>query len=173
MSNPTWPAALSHLADRGSWSFKPKLDAARTDFDAGPARVRRRFTRSQAMADFTVTMSYLETEQFKAFVDYTLRGGTRWFVMPLFQGGAYVDTVVRFTKADEPYQVAEVGYDTNRVSMALETQTSSVALSEGTSWLIDQWGLEFTNEYADLLQVIVNEQYPAIWADWPFTWPIN
>ena len=161
MATPNWPAEINNLPDRGSWSFKPKPAAIRTDFDYGPARTRRRFTRTTVDLDFTVTLSYAEFELFKMFVDYTLAGATKWFNMSVFQGGLYDNMAVRFKDQQEPYTAVEAGFDQVRVQLGLETRGNAIQASEGAIWLIGFWGETDTIEIADRLQVAVNETYPA------------
>lgn len=164
MATPNWPTGLNHLANKGSWSFKPRTDSARTDFDQGPARMRRRYTRSFSGVEFSVAMTYLEFEMFKTFVDQDLFQGTKWFNMTVFRGSAYGTTQVRFKSAEEPYSVVERGFNLVDVSLNLETRDNTVVLSTGTVWLIGQWGEVYVEDFADQLQILVNTDYPAIFS---------
>lgn len=162
MTLPTWPTGLNHMPEQSGWTFKPVVQSARTDFDAGPARIRQRFTRSQSEQEVTVVMDHFEFETFKAFVDLELRGASRWFMMPLFQGSIYGQYEARFKDPQTPYQATYRGFDSVNVSFTLETRTST-RVFDGEVYMLEIWGPEFSAEFSDLLQVLVNETYPAIW----------
>lgn len=161
MTTPNWPLELNYLAEKGSWTFKPSPTTARTDFDVGPARTRRRFTRTIINLDFAVVLSYEDFEIFKGFVDYTLYGAARWFTMQVFKGSDYEMSLVRFRSQDEPYTATENGFGQIRITMAMETADNATTIGPFASWLIGHWGLDFTSELQDRLQVAVNVTYPA------------
>lgn len=164
MSLPVWPTGLiNHLAEPGSWSYKSRPQTARSDFDAGVARVRRRFTRSSSAVGLSIAMTFFEFELFKTFVDEDLQGGSRWFSMPVFQGSSYRTMEVRFKNSEEPYQTAYRGFDLVETSFELETRDSTTVLSSGAIYLLNLWGPEYVGAFSDRLQVLVNDVYPDIW----------
>lgn len=156
----TWPADINDLAERGSWQMSPRMDGLRTDFDVGPARTRRRFTQSFTEFQFSVVMDGDEFERFKSFVAFDLRQATRWFQSSVFIGSGYVVQTVRFMDQKKPYSVAERGFGSVVVSMALEARGPAMAYSDGASWLIAQYGLELSGTLMDILQQVVNVDYP-------------
>lgn len=158
----TWPTNLNGLPERGSWQYRPAPDNARTDFDQGPARVRRRFTTTLAELDFAVVMDYLEFEVFKAFVAYTLYSGTAWFSMSVFVGGEYSTRVVRLRDAKNPYESSDDGYSRIKVSMKLEMRDGGLVLDEATALAIGYYGYDAALVINDGLQQLVNDRYPAI-----------
>lgn len=165
MSIPTWPEGLNHMPEQGGWTFKPIVQSARTDFDAGPSRVRRRFTRSSSEQEVSLVMNHLEFETFKAFVDLELRGASRWFMLPLFQGSIYGQYEARLKDAETPYQATYRGFNTVNVSFTLETRENTLVFDAGVLYMLSLWGPEYSIEFSDQLQVLVNETYPAIWAN--------
>lgn len=157
MTMPAWPELLNELAERGSWSFKTKPQAARTDFDRGPARVRRRFTTQVSETSFTMNLSSVEFEVFKAFVEDDLLGGTKWFTMPVFMGGGYAFGAVRFKNSEEPFTASDGGFDRVKVAMELELRGTGRLLDAG---VIDMLGADTVPSQ---LHELVNDDYPAIY----------
>lgn len=157
----TWPDELNGLPERGSWQYRPSPDNARTDFDQGPARVRRRFTTMLAELDFAVVMDYTEFERFKGWVAYDLYGGVAWFSMSVFVGGEYVTRTVRFRDAKNPYEGSDDGFGRTKVSMKLEIRDGGLTLDGGGAWAIGEYGFSGLDGVADSLQIAVNVDYPA------------
>lgn len=157
-----WPPLLNYLADKGSWSYKPVVDNSRTDFDQGPARVRKRFTSHLSEVDFAVIMTGSEFETFKNFVWFDLFGAANWFSMMIFTGKEYTEQVVRFRDAKNPYETSDVGFDRVRVSIKLEIRGGAVSNDGAGSWFLSEYGEEFLFSFHDDLQKIVNVDYPSI-----------
>lgn len=158
----SWPENLNSFAERGSWSFKQKMETVRTDFDSGPSRVRRRFTVATSEATFTIMMNYTEVEYLKIFIDEKLSMGVKWFLMPVFVGGAYKSCVVRFKNSDSPIEIKDNGYNNVLVTLTLEIRDSGNVFDELSKYLLEQYGEAFTVHLCDVLQKIVNIDYPRI-----------
>jgi len=163
MTIPTWPENCNSLAERGSWSFKPKMQTLRSDMDAGHARVRRRFTQATAEIDFNIVMDYEETEYFKSFVEYDLFGGVSWFTMPVFQGNSYYSMDVRFRNAENPYSISELGFNLNQITMQIETRGNALLISDGAGYLIDLWGADNVEDFLNRIHQVVHVDYPSVW----------
>lgn len=158
-----WPSDLNHMSEQSGWGFTPVTESARTDFDAGPARVRRRFTRSRAEIEMNLAMTYSEFELFKSFVDGDLLQASRWFSMPVFQGSTYRQYEVRFKDATNPYKAAHRGFNLVSVAFTLETRESTALFDTGITYLVGLWGEEASLDFCNRLKVLVNEEYPSIW----------
>lgn len=165
MTKPVWPEVINFRSEHAGWKFKPMTESARSDFDAGPARVRRRFTSSRTEQDLSIVLSYFEFELFKGFVDDTLAGASRWFLLPLFQGSVYATTEARFKDAQSPYQASSNGFDSVTVNFTLETRASTVLYDEAAIYVLSLWGQDYTAEFCNQLEILVNTDYPAIWQD--------
>lgn len=78
-TNPTWPATLPQgfLVD-GYREVMPKT-TIRTPMDAGPAKVRRRFTAGVRMLSGRTAMTREQTETLDTFFNTTLAGGALSF----------------------------------------------------------------------------------------------
>jgi len=163
MTTPTWPSNLNNLAERGSWNKSPNEPVLRSEFDNGPARTRRRFTRQITNIAFTVQMTEEEHAAFEGFFQDDLRSGAGWFNMPVYLGrSGYETTRVRFT---EPYQVRDAGFRHVKVSAKLEAIMVPL-LSGGGAYFIAVYGEEALDDLNDALDPIVNEVYPAVMEDY-------
>ncbi len=90
MSNPVWPASLPQRVDRQGYRELPPETTIRTEMDAGPAKVRRRFT--AGVRDFRVQLR-LDGSQTTTLDDFYLQscaGGAQPFdwVHPRTQAAA-------------------------------------------------------------------------------------
>lgn len=90
----TLPAPLA-----SGFSGAPDKAFIRTDFDAGPARQRQRFTATPHRIDVTWRFSPEQMSTFRTFFSTDLGQGTRWFNMNLDLGSGFAMYVVRFTDA--------------------------------------------------------------------------
>ncbi len=159
MATPAWPESLNALANRGSWTVKAKPSNARTDMERGPARVRRRFTKSMSETTFSIAMDGLEFEVFRAFVQDDLMDGSRWFTMPVFIGSDYMPaTRVRFKNSEEPYSASDTGFNSVQVAMELEMRGTGVGvvLDGAAVLMLGLYGADFTVHFCDQLQQLVN-----------------
>lgn len=154
-----WPERLKYLADRGSYTLTPGPPTLRSDFESGPARMRRRFTTSVPEISFSVTMTSEDFEIFKSFYHWTLAQGTNWFAVKLWAGQIYSEHTARFI---EHYAAADFAFGWTRVSFSLEARELSI-INEGTSWILGEYGADYTcGELHDPLQTIVNIDWPSV-----------
>lgn len=75
LTNSGWPITLPQLPfEAGSGpSYEPAPNVLRTDMEAGPAKVRRRFTAVPERVTFSLTLSEAELAILDSFVRITLR----------------------------------------------------------------------------------------------------
>ena len=157
MTTPTWPSNLNNLAERGSWNKSPNEPVLRSEFDNGPARARRRFTRQITTISFTVQMTEEEHEAFEGFFQDDLRSGAVWFNMSVYLGRrGYETTRVRFT---EPYQVRDAGFRHVKILAKLEAIMTPL-LSGGAAYFVATYGEADIDAINDELSPLVNIQYP-------------
>lgn len=154
-----WPTSLNFLAERGSYQLVPTDPQLRSEFDTGPARMRRRFTTSIPKFTFTTLMTSEEFEIFKAFFYFDLLNGVNWFNIPIWAGDQYVIHEARFT---EPYKMADAGFQRVTVNFSLEARKLDM-WTASMAYLIGEFGYAFVeDELADPLQIIVNIDYPSV-----------
>lgn len=77
------------------YGFDPESPLVKTDMDAGPARVRRRFTSrpTQYKAAWIFTQQELAT--FEAWFDLNAMSGAAWFSTPAWNGKGQVTVTAR------------------------------------------------------------------------------
>jgi hypothetical protein len=156
-----WPPNLNYKLDRGSFSLEER-EPARTDFDDGPQLVRVRFNNPPLIYNGTITLTNDEFTVFRGFYFNTLRQGSRWFQFPIWEGLGYNSRKARFA---EKYQIKDEGWDQYTLTVKLEVRDYFYYDAFAT-YLISLYGAAFAEEMADVLQVIVNETYPTIMADY-------
>ena len=155
---PEWPSSINHLAERGSFRMTPGEPPLRSEFDYGPARMRRRFTSDVTTFSFSVILTEEEHARVEGFWRDNLRAGTAWFNMPVYLGrNGYEVRRVRFT---QPYQVNDAGFRHVKVSANLETRGAAV-IDGGTVWFVNEFGEDAIGDLNDPLGEAVNETYPA------------
>lgn len=79
MANATWPAALPPLVAVDGYGEQPPDTALRTRMDAGPAKVRRRFTAGPRPLSVRLDLDATQVEALDAFYVTTLEGGALAF----------------------------------------------------------------------------------------------
>ena len=111
----TWPAQLQDKLDQDSFTFKIGETSIRTEMDIGPAKVRRRFTKSVDALQCQIRMTYSDFQYVYNFWDLDLNGGagTFYFNHP-FTG---VQTVFRMVG---PPEISPLGGTEFIVSMQWE-----------------------------------------------------
>lgn len=82
-----WPATLPVPLVSG-YSFGPVDATVRTDMDAGPARVRRRFTDTPDMLKAAWRFTEAQMAAFRAFWEDDIASGAAWFNLSLRDGRA-------------------------------------------------------------------------------------
>ena len=162
MTTPVWPPLLNHLVERDSFQFRPSDPPLRSEFDYGPARTRRRFTRNNSYLNFTVVLDTNEFESFRAFYLDDLENGTNWFSMPIWYGGLYLPHNVRFV---EPYAMSYHAFRHVKVSAKIEVKRLT-AWDGATAYFVGTYGDESLAAIDDQLQVIVNTDWPGITEDY-------
>lgn len=92
-----WPALLQSVVNEESFSFIIGETSIRSDMEVGPAKVRRRFTKSVDGLTCSINLTQSEFQTFYDFYDIDLNGGTKVFsfIHPVTQ----VLSDFRFTKA--------------------------------------------------------------------------
>lgn len=158
MTTPSWPTdTINYLAERGSWNQTPNEPVLRSEFDYGPARSRRRFTKQISQITFRIVMTNQQFAYFEAFYQNDIHSGAAWFTMPVYLGrGTYEEKRVRIT---EPPTHTEALYGHVTVSLKLELSNSAI-VSSATVWLLDFFGESSLLNVSGILDEAVNVQYP-------------
>lgn len=73
MSNPIWPASLPQDPYQDGPSIEPASNALRTQMDAGPAKMRRRYTAVPETVKFNLILSESEWATLDTFVRITIQ----------------------------------------------------------------------------------------------------
>lgn len=117
MSNPSWPGSLPQYVLEQGYSEKLNDQAVESSVDAGPPKVRRRFTKQVRTFAMTVRLSPSQKETFEGFWQDTLLGGTIPFdwVHPLTR------SITTFRFRQPAPQMASIGGTDTMVSFTLET----------------------------------------------------
>lgn len=116
MSVPAWPAALPQTLFVGGYGQTYPNVTIKSDMDAGPAKVRRRFTAGVEPVSGTMLMDATELAALDTFFTTTLLGGSlrfSWTTPPAHT----VSCEMRFT---EPPTWTAVEPGTYEVSMSFE-----------------------------------------------------
>ena len=130
----------------------------RSEFEAGPARVRQRFTSVVPTFAFSITMTVNEFEIFKSFYNFTLGNGSAWFFVNLWSGQMYSEHQARFV---EHWKMQDFSYNHVRVTFSLEARNLHV-LSDASSRLLSNFTYEFIcDELKNPLEFSVNNSWPA------------
>lgn len=162
MTLEAWPFDLNYLAEIGTYGLEPHDDLTRTEFDYGPAAQRRRFVNSYPKVTFSISMTSLEFETFKAFYHYDLLDGMRWFTMPVYFGSTESVVKTRFTKK---YTVSNAVFD--RISVGLSVETKELPVFEPyVLYLIKTYGMAGIIYMSDHLDKVVNTDYPYATRDY-------
>jgi hypothetical protein len=90
---------------------------ARSDFDQGPARQRKRFTNSPSYISFTGIARTDLFPLFKAFYHNKINDGADWFTAKVWDGDTYTTRTVRFR---EPYKASDNTAKAVSISFSLE-----------------------------------------------------
>jgi hypothetical protein len=150
-----WPTSINYLVERNAYTIDPHDDNARTDFEQGPARVRKRFTTSRALFTLVWKMSAFELLYFEAFYKYDLANGTRWFNIPIYSPDAYAIREARFNGKYTPSNDGSA-FDWN-VSAVLELRELPT-LTQDEYLYLNAFGGNLSIE--DRLDPLVNIAYP-------------
>lgn len=74
-----WPAFLQDFLNTESFSYTIGDTTISSDVDVGPAKKRRRFTKSVDKLTCTINLPFADFQQFYDFFDVTLNGGIEYF----------------------------------------------------------------------------------------------
>ncbi len=90
MANPTWPASLPQRVAVDGYGEGPPDTTVRSRMDAGPAKVRRRFTAGVRPLSLQLDLDGAQVETLDGFFEATLLGGALAFdwVHPRTQAAA-------------------------------------------------------------------------------------
>ncbi len=119
----TWPADLPQYFEADSYSYEPGSGVIRTQMDAGPPKVRRRFTAVYNVHRGAMIMSRTQfTTYFQPFVDTTLGGGVLEFIFPnpIDDGDTTIDARFIIPTGQAPYVATPFQSSALKVSFALE-----------------------------------------------------
>lgn len=93
-----WLSALPQRPLREGFVLRPAEPAPRTEWEAGPARQRRRGTLLPLRAELAWHMNRVQLELFRAFYSRTLEEGTAWFEIALPLGDTTPTCTARFVE---------------------------------------------------------------------------
>jgi len=113
----TWPSALPGWHVEG-YSYKPGDPNARTDMDAGNARIRRRFISTWSSVTLQTVLTQAQLGQFEAWwVNETFEGSAP-MLMPITNGAGTSN--VRCQSTSDMYSPQPIGAGLWRVSMSVK-----------------------------------------------------
>lgn len=100
----TWPVTLPSPSISG-YQGENGAKVLRTDFDAGPARQRLRFT--SCPDDLSLSWKFNPDEMviFKSFFKTDINSGVDWFFITLNMGDGLLEYEARFVSAKYQYQI--------------------------------------------------------------------
>lgn len=160
MSLPQFPASLRSAATRGTWKWSPTPELSATDFDQGPPRARRQFTKLRHDAVFTIKFTSREFSLFKSFFAVVINHGADKFTMPIWDGDANETQTVKFDPA-RPYQTVDSGLNFCVVSFNL-TLFDTPLLDEGVIQFISDYGFDNAASWTASVHLWVNTTYPGL-----------
>lgn len=76
MANPTWPVTLPQYVLEGGYQEQLQDQTIETQMEAGPAKIRRRFTKSLRRFQINLLMNSTQAAAFETFWQTTCRGGS-------------------------------------------------------------------------------------------------
>lgn len=154
---PAYPSTLPNPTRQG-YGLEPQSGVVRTDMEAGPARVRRRFTRTPTQITLRWVFTEAEFAVFEAWWAQVTLAGSAWVDMPVANGGGINSLSARFIG---PYKAPMLGLG-YEVSARVEVQALPVMTAAE---------LEVASAYApaDLLygsptlHTLIHTTLPAYW----------
>jgi hypothetical protein len=76
MPNPTWPTTLPQYVQEGAYSETIQDQTIESQMDSGPAKIRRRFTKSIRKFSISLMMTSAQVDTFETFWQSTVKGGS-------------------------------------------------------------------------------------------------
>lgn len=114
-----WPASLPQCTMAPSYSEAPQSQVHRSQMDAGPAKVRRRFTAGTTDIGWANLLDSTQVDTFLAFFEGDIAAGAMPFDMPHPRTGQMVSVMI---KGSPPYELSSEGGAYYRLSLSLEVQ---------------------------------------------------
>lgn len=96
-----WPAALPYQPIMDGYVFQPGDTHLATPMEQGE-RVRPRFGVAPAHVELVWPFALTAFELFRTWYRYSLQDGALHFRMPVWNGGAWQDSLCRFRRMYEP-----------------------------------------------------------------------
>lgn len=109
----TWPASLPQTPQLSGYSETPQSQTLRSSMDAGPAKVRRRFTAASRDIPVQYILSTTQRETFENWFDADIAAGALAFDWP--HDGATVEARIR-----DGYSLTPLGRGRWQLSMDIE-----------------------------------------------------
>lgn len=116
MANPSWPGSLQTGVLIG-YTEEPQQQAVSTRMDAGPAKVRQRFTVSWSKFNVGISCTAAQRQTFLDFWGLTCKGGAQVFDWKHPATGAAA--TMRFVPEQAP-KINHLGPDRFEISFAVE-----------------------------------------------------
>lgn len=115
-----WPDFMP-LSSLDGYELKRASSTGRTPMEAGPARVRRRFTRAPTAVPQRWLLDQKQFGYFEWWFDNSIDEGAAWFSAPQKNGVGLVNVQCRFIDKDQvPYTARALSPDLWEVSAVLE-----------------------------------------------------
>ena len=76
MANPTWPGTLPQYVQEGAYNESIQDQTVESPMDTGPAKIRRRFTKSLRKFSISLMMTSAQVDTFETFWQTTVKGGS-------------------------------------------------------------------------------------------------
>ena len=122
MPAPVWPTQLPALL-RAGYEINPEDPLIRTQMDAGPSRVRRRFTAIPSKVPGKWRMNQTQFAIFEAWHKYDLLDGAAWFTVNLANGQGIQAMEAHFTSPPKKTLLGGMNWE---VSAGLEVRVMPV-----------------------------------------------
>lgn len=152
----SWPTYLPAPQRRG-YEINPGDPTLRTQMDAGPDRVRRRFTAIPSRIGVGWCFSEAQLALFEAWHKYKIADGSAWFTVNLVNGQGSQSVEARFAKPPKKVLLGGSNWD---VGAELEVRTMPVMTEAYLDVALDYDPVEIV--YADpLFNTLVNTTLPA------------
>ena len=117
-----WPDFMP-APQLGGYGLQPQKATERTPMSAGPARVRRRFTRVPTFIPQTWILTADQFGMFEWWVENSIDGGAAWWIGQQKNGTGLVQVPCRFIEKDGgPYQAKALGGDLWEVTAMVEVE---------------------------------------------------
>lgn len=138
---------------------------ARTEFDYGTSRSRRRYKKSKTLIDCLFRFREDEYAVFASWFELTIDGGREWFSLPLRTGdGTYTDTRCKFATITRPVKNSGL-WDVTATLEIEQTQAQANTLTQEHIDAFVTYGAHDFAVFETLFNQQVNDQWLAVWYD--------